>query len=154
MGDKAPDFTLESDQGGKVTLSQLCKSGPALLVFYPWDFTPVCTSQLCDYRDSMDRFSTFGLQVVGISSNSTDSHKKFVNRHNFPFLLLSDPGKRVAKRFGCSSKMMLGMVSRAVFIIGKDMSILYRHVELTILGRRKAEELISVLLDLKSDNQI
>ena len=154
MRDKAPDFTLESDQGGKVTLSQLCKSGPVLLVFYPWDFTPVCTSQLCDYRDSMDRFSAFGLQIVGISSNSADSHKKFAHRHNFPFLLLSDPGKRMAKRFGCSSKMMLGMVSRAVFIIGKDMSILYRHVESTILSRRKAEELISVLLDLKSANQI
>ena len=154
MRDKTTDFTLKSDQGEKMTLSQLCKSGPALLVFYPRDFSPVCTSQLCDYRDSMDRFSAFGLQVVGISSNSSDSHKKFSNRHNFPFLLLSDPGKRVARRFGCSSKMMLGMVSRAVFIIGKDMHILYRHVEPTFFSRRKAEELISVLHDLKRAKQI
>ena len=154
VGDKAPDFTLESDHGEKVTLSQLCKSSPVLLVFYPWDFTPVCTTQLCDYRDSLDRFSAFGLRVVGVSSNSTDSHRKFVKRYEFPFILLSDPGRRVAKRFGCSSKMMLGMVSRAVFIIGKDMNMLYRHVESTIVSRRTAEELISVLNDLKSAHQI
>ena len=102
----------------------------------------------------MDRFSAYGLQVAGISSNSPDSHKKFVNRYDFPFPLLTDPGHQVAKRFGCSSMLMLGRVSRAVFIIGKDRTILYRHVELTLLSRRKAKELMTVLDDLKNANRI
>ena len=102
----------------------------------------------------MGRFSRYGLQIVGISSNSPESHGKFVKTHDFPFPLLTDPGHQVAKRFGCSSKWMLGRVSRAIFIIGKDKTILYRYVELTILSRRKAEELMTVLNNLKSANRI
>ena len=154
VGKKAPDFTLESDRGGTVMLSQLCRSGPVLLVFYPWDFTPVCTSQLCDYRDSFAQLTQFGVQIVGISGDVLDSHRLFSRKHQLPFPLLSDPGKVVARCFGCASVFMFGMMSRALFIIGRDMTILYRKVEPTVLSRPKSDALIGVLSGLKSSAQI
>jgi peroxiredoxin Q/BCP len=149
IGKKAPDFTLKDHKGGEVTFSKVSGDATTLLVFYPGDFTPVCTKQLCTYRDRDDDFKSYGVQILGISSNSPESHAKFAEAYNFPFLLLSDPKGQTAKEYDCTSFMMLGRVSRAVFIVNKKGVILYRYVEPTILTRRKPEELVAILDDLK-----
>lgn len=117
VGERAPDFELPDSSGQGVTLGSLLKNGPLLLVFYPGDFTMVCTKQLCNYRDNREKFSQFGIQVVGVSANDPDSHSKFAQQYDLPFKLLSDPDKRVARAFGCTSLLMFGGISRAVFII-------------------------------------
>ncbi len=121
-------------------------------MFYPKDFSPVCKSQLCDYRDNIDEFNSFGIQIFGISPNDTESHKKFAAENKFPFLLLSDFENRVSKQYGCSSLFMLGKVSRAVFLINTKGMILYRYIEPTVLTRRKSSVLFQVIEQLRDNN--
>src|SRR5271170_7227000 len=117
IGKKAPDFKLKDHKGGEVVLSKVMSQAPTLLAFYPGDFTPVCTKQLCNYRDKMDQFQEFGIQIFGISKNPPESLLEFVKKYDFKFPLLSDPERTVAKLFGCTSMLMLGMASRALFIM-------------------------------------
>lgn len=147
---RAPDFMLADESGKGVTLNDLLKNGAVLLAFYPGDFTPVCTSQWCNYRDAKADFERIPIQVVGISANPPHSHVRFKEKYDIPFRLLSDPKKAVASAFGCYSLLMFGRVSRAVFIVNCDGVILYRYVEPTTLTARKSDKLIQVLEDLKS----
>ncbi|MCC6278650.1 MAG: peroxiredoxin [Oligoflexia bacterium] len=151
---KAPDFELRDHKGGVVKLSEALRVAPALLVFYPGDFTPVCTAQLCNYRDNFESLIKHGVQVFGISQNTPEEHAKFAGEYDFPFLLLSDPGNAVAKAYGCTSILMFGKVSRAVFIVNTKGIILYRYVEPVAITHRKADELVKVLSDLKENNLI
>ena len=83
VGATAPDFTLPSTQG-EITLSNALQKGAVLLVFYPGDDTPVCTKQLCNYRDNLGVFGDLGVQVIAINPQSQDSHRKFADKHQFP----------------------------------------------------------------------
>jgi thioredoxin-dependent peroxiredoxin len=141
----APDFELESSDGGRFRLSNH-KGRRLLLVFYPGDNTPVCTRQLCDYRDGLEAFSDLGVEVVGISPDDAQSHRSFRERHDLPFVLLSDPDLEVAARYGC--KALLGM-KRGVFLIDEQQVVRYRHVEAVALFRRSREELIEVIRELE-----
>jgi len=149
LNDKAPDFELTADDGGCFRLSEHLGQH-LLMVFYPGDNTPVCTAQLCDYRDGIDAFAGLGVTVVGISADDTESHCEFRDKHNLPFTLLSDTDYTVAKRYGC--KGALGM-KRAVFLLDEVGVIRYEHVEALALFRRKAEELLSVIQDLDGGSE-
>lgn len=152
IGKPAPVFTLQDHTGILVDLNDSIKVSPAILVFYPGDFTPVCTKQLCDYRDNIEQFHHLGVQLFGISKNDQESHSKFVKEHRFPFPLLSDPENKVARQYGCSSLFMLGNISRAVFLVNTKGVILYRYIEPTVMTRRKSDELISVIKQLRDNN--
>ena len=154
VGAAAPDFRLMDHTGGEVSLYAVLANGPALLAFYPGDFTMVCTKQLCNYRDNMPTFRQYGLQVLGISGNTSADHQVFAKSFDFPFKLLSDPQKNVAKEYGCTSLLLLGGISRAVFIVGRDRRILYRYVEPTTLTHRKADEISENLKRLRSQGSI
>jgi len=141
VGDKAPDFTLQDDTGAEFKLSaQLGRKW--LLVFYPGDDTPVCTRQLCDYRDGVEEFSGLGVSVVGISNDGPDSHRRFKAKYQLPFTLLSDPELKVAAKFDC--KGLLGM-KRGVFLLDEAGIIRYMHVEALALFRRTREELLQAI---------
>ncbi|MEE4216412.1 MAG: peroxiredoxin [Xanthomonadales bacterium] len=140
-GDKAPLFALQDDQGETFELEQHLGE-KILLVFYPGDDTPVCTRQLCDYRDGIEAFEGLGVSVVGISGDSGESHRKFREKHDLPFTLLSDPDLSVAAQY--DSKGMLGM-KRSVFLVDEQGVIRYRHVESVAVFRRKREELLEAI---------
>jgi len=142
---KAPEFTLSDETGEPRSLSQLLQHGSLMIVFYPGDFTPVCTRQLCNYRDDIKTFSEQGIQIVGISGNSPESHAKFKKQYGLPFPLLTDLNNLVARDYGCTSKLLFGAVSRAIIIVATDGSILYKHVEATPLTRRKSDELLQII---------
>jgi peroxiredoxin Q/BCP len=150
LNEKAPEVDLLDDQGNRFQLSdrfQLSevKDEKILLVFYPGDNTPVCTAQLCDYRDGIEEFADLGVRVVGISGDDAASHQKFRQKHDLPFTLLTDPGLKVAQTYG--SKGMFGM-KRSVFLIDEDGIVRYEHVESLALFRRQSEELLNVIRDL------
>ncbi len=147
LNDKAPDFTLQSDSGDDYRLSSHMGER-VLLVFYPGDNTPVCTRQLCEYRDGIESFAELGVDVVGISSDDLESHQAFRDKHDLPFVLLSDPDLKVAKLYGC--KGALGM-KRAVFLVDEKGLIRYAHVEALALFRRRAEELLEAIRELDED---
>src|SRR2546428_11759085 len=100
VGDRAPDFTLPDQTGKRVHLRDLLGRGTVVLYFYPKDEPPGCTLEARAFRDSYDRFTARGAEVVGISSDSVASHRRFAARHTLPFLLLSDRGGGVRELYG------------------------------------------------------
>src|ERR1051325_3323848 len=95
-GDTAPDFSLPADDGSTYKLSaHLGKR--VLLVFFRGDNTPVCTAQLCDFRDGIREFAELDIEVVGISADDAQSHQAFRKKHELPFTLLTDKGGAVAR---------------------------------------------------------
>lgn len=144
LNDSAPDFELEDDNGDLFRLSDLAGK-KVLLVFYPGDNTPVCTAQLCDYRDGIEAFADLGVTIVGISSDDTDSHRNFRDKHTLPFILLSDTDYAVAKQYGC--KGALG-IKRAVFLLDEHGIVRHAHIEALSLFRRRADELLEIIQGL------
>jgi len=139
VGEKAPDFNLLDQNRNRVILSKALKSGKVLLIFYPKDNSPVCTAQLCDYRDHFAAFKKLGVQLLAISIAHPEEHTEFAEHHHFSFPLLNDYDARVTKSYKVMSFM--GVPNRAYFLIGEDGTVLYRHVEALPIFRRTAEEL-------------
>lgn len=117
IGQPAPDCVLRDLQGRPWKLSQAWAAGPALLVFYPGDDTPVCTAQLCEYRDQWGEFSSRGVTVIGINPAGVERHAGFAGKHRFPFPLLSDSANEATRAYG--AKAWYGTRRRCV-LIGKD----------------------------------
>jgi peroxiredoxin Q/BCP len=120
-GDVAPAFTLESDEGEKVSLKDF-KGQKVVLYFYPKDMTPGCTQEACDFRDSFARIKKSDAVVLGVSKDSVASHQKFKAKHDLPFTLLSDPDGNVCELYGVwqekslYGKKFMGIV-RSTFVI-------------------------------------
>ena len=148
VNDRAPDFVLQGDNGEDYRLSDHAGE-KVLLVFYPGDNTPVCTAQLCEYRDGIEEFAGLGVSVVGISSDGLESHQKFRAKHKLPFILLSDPDLEVAKRYG--SKGALGL-KRSVFLVDEEGIVRYAHIEALAIFRRKPKELLEVIRGLDGES--
>lgn len=117
-GDKAPDFTLQSDLGNNVSLSDYKGVSNVILYFYPKDETPGCTKEACNFRDNLSQFKDMNAVILGVSVDDVDSHKDFKQKENLNFTLLADPDKTVTKQYGVLN--MIGMASRVTFVIDKD----------------------------------
>jgi|CXWL01.1.fsa_nt_gi peroxiredoxin Q/BCP len=141
IGDPAPEIQLEADDLSQFKLSDR-RGQRTLLVFYPGDETPVCTAQLCEYRDGFDDYRELGVDVVGISKDSIASHQDFKRKRFLPFTLLSDPKLVAAKAYGSSG--ILGM-KRSVFLVDEEGVIRYAHIEALALFKRSHEELIEAI---------
>ena len=115
-GARAPDFTLTDEDGHPQSLAGLVDAGPLILYFYPADFTPGCTREACGLRDLHSRIVASGLNVVGISPQSPESHRRFRKAHDLPFTLLSDEDKAVIRAYGVDGPLGFG-VRRATFLI-------------------------------------
>ena len=100
VGDHAPDFTLTSQSGQQVSLAGFRGSKAVVLFFYPKDGTAVCTKEACSFRDAYEDFVHAGAVVIGVSSDSAESHKAFASGHRLPFVLLADTDGSVRKAFG------------------------------------------------------
>ena len=126
VGDKAPDFSLPSHKGMLVSLKDLLSSYPngVVLFFYPKDHTPGCTIENCVFRDLYENFLSEGVGVVGISSDSLESHDRFAKKHNLPFDLLSDEGSKVRRLYGVPSFMGL-MPGRTTYVIDSQGTVRY-----------------------------
>jgi thioredoxin-dependent peroxiredoxin len=126
VNEPAPDFTLRDGNGDDWRLSDQ-RGKVVVLLFYPGDETPVCTRQMCSVRDRWDDYLATGAEVVGISSDSVESHKKFAEHHSLPLRLLSDSERAVAKLYGAES-LIPGRVARSVFVIDAKGMLRYRDV--------------------------
>jgi thioredoxin-dependent peroxiredoxin len=118
-GDKAPDFALATLTGKSVGLSDFLGRTELVLFFYPKDNSAVCSAEACSFRDQYQDFCDAGATVVGISSDSADSHRRFAERLKLPFILLSDPGGSVRKRYRVPRT--LGLIpGRTTFLIDRN----------------------------------
>ena len=121
-GSRAPEFVLSDQDGREVSLSDLLQDGPLILYFYPADFTPGCTKEACSIRDVHNDIQAVGLNVVGVSPQDADSHQRFREEHQLPFVLLSDPEKVAIKMYDVDGPFGVG-VRRATFLINQDRTI-------------------------------
>ena len=147
-GVKAPDFTLPSSDGGEVSLSDFKGKKSVVLYFYPKDDTPGCTKEACYFRDLRKKFQAAGAEIFGVSFDSLDSHKKFIEKYKLPFSLLSDTDKAVAQKYGVyKEKSMYGKkymgIERTTFVIGKDQKIRKIFPKVQVEGH--AEEVLEAL---------
>jgi len=133
IGDKAPVFTLKDGDGNDWSLSDHLGKTVALL-FYPGDNTPVCTKQLCSVRDNWKDYEEAGAVVVGISTDSAESHKGFAEKYDLPLTLLADEDGEVVKKYGVQS-WLPGKSARAVVIIDEEGKIKYHNVQSLSLFR-------------------
>lgn len=149
-GDPAPDFTLHGvDPDGEdvtVTLSEV--DGPVVLYFYPKDDTPGCTTQACGIRDEWGSFRETGARVLGVSPDDPASHRKFSEKYDLPFTLLSDPDHEVAEAYGVwKQKKSFGNtymgIERSTFLIGEDGRI--RSAFRRVRPKRHADQVLEAL---------
>ena len=121
VGDKAPSFKLKN-QDGKIISSSDFKGKPIVLYFYPKDDTSGCTKEACNFRDEFPKFGKMKAEIIGVSADSVESHKKFATKYKLPFNLLTDEKKEILEKYGVwQEKSMYGRkymgIVRTTFII-------------------------------------
>lgn len=125
VGDTAPDFTLPTWEGRSVSLKDFLAKKAVVLYFYPRDNTPGCTAEACAFRDNYEVFKEAGAEVIGVSSDTEESHQKFARNNRLPFILLSDKGGALRKRYGVPSTLGL-LPGRVTYVIDKQGIV--RHI--------------------------
>jgi len=143
IGDDAPDFTLKDGEENDWTLSDH-RDKTVVLLFYPGDNTPVCTAQLCSVRDHWSEYQATGAEVVGISTDSVESHEGFAEKHQLPLRLLSDPDGKVSAEYGMKS-WLPGRSARGVVVIDKEGKIAYHKVQALSLFKPKDDHVLTAI---------
>jgi len=143
VGATAPAFTLKDGTGNDWSLADH-RGKVVVLLFYPGDETPICTRQMCSVRDRWEDYSATGAEVVGLSTDSVESHQKFAAHHELPLRLLSDSSATVANLYGARS-LIPGKVARSVFVIDANGVIRYRDVRPLGLFRPKDDEVLKAI---------
>jgi len=148
IGDPAPDFTLPNQYGEMVRLRDIIGKKIIVLYFYPRDFSTGCTAEACAFRDKYAVFKDAGAEVIGVSSQSVDSHEKFASANTLPFILLSDEDGKARKLYGASS--VFGLIAgRVTYIIDKEGVV--RHVFSSQLNPTKhIEEALRIVKEISA----
>jgi len=149
-GDEAPDFVLKSQSGEDIRLTDFRGKRNVVLFFYPKDGSPGCTAEACRFRDSYELFKEFGAEVIGISSQSVESHGIFALNLGLPYTLVSDEGGKVRKAYGVHASF--GMIpGRATYVI--DRQGVVRHIFSSQIDVEKhVEESLRILRELEDRN--
>jgi thioredoxin-dependent peroxiredoxin len=145
VGDTAPDFTAVNQKEEKIHLYDLLNQGKkVLLVFYPRDFTPGCTKQLCGIRDIYSEYEKLGVTILGVNPAEAKKHAEFIEHHKYQFDILVDKEKEIIDSFGVMGSLYgRPHIKRGVFLIGPDKKILYRF-----WGQQDNEKIIELLKNL------
>ena len=149
IGDTAPDFTLKDGDGNDWKLSDQ-KGKAVVLLFYPGDNTPVCTAQLCSVRDHWSEYQATGAEVVGISTDSVESHKGFAEKNELPLRLLSDADGKVSEMYDMKS-WLPGRSARGVVVIDKEEKIAYMKAEAISLFKPSDKDVLTAIRRTQSD---
>lgn len=124
IGDKLPKFELKNQKGELINSHNPdWENRPIVVFFYPKDNTPGCTAEVCEFRDQFEAFRNLDAVVLGISSDSVESHKEFAQKHRLPFDLLADDNKTVRNLFGVKGNLFGLLAGRATYIFDKDKTL-------------------------------
>jgi peroxiredoxin len=143
IGEQAPNFTLKDGNGNDWTLGDH-RGKTVVLMFYPGDNTPVCTAQLCSVRDHWSEYQATGAEVVGISTDTVESHKDFAEKKELPLRLLSDPDRKVSEMYDMKS-WLPGRSARGIVVIDKEGKISYKKAEAISLFRPKDDDVLAAI---------
>lgn len=120
VGDTIPDFSAKDSHGNDFESRHFVGQKPLVIYFYPKDDTPGCTAEACSFRDQYEDFKDLGAEVIGISSDSMASHQKFSKQHQLPFILLSDPDKKIRRLFGVPSDLLGLLPGRVTYVADRN----------------------------------
>lgn len=120
IGDNCPVFSLPDSEGTEIQIAELLGKKILVLFFYPKDDTPGCTKEACAFRDAYTDFLDLGCEVFGISSDNSQSHQEFQQKHKLPYPLLSDTQKKVRQQFGVPQSLFGLIPGRVTYIVGVD----------------------------------
>jgi peroxiredoxin Q/BCP len=149
-GAQAPDFTLKDGEGRDWRLSDK-RGRVVVLLFYPGDETPVCTRQMCSVRDRWEDYAATGAEVVGVSTDSVESHRAFAEHHSLPLRLLSDSDGEVSKTYGAKS-WLPGRTARAVVVIDAEGRVRHNKAQPLSLFRPKDDEVLAAIRAAQTAN--
>ena len=152
VGDRAPDFTLPSQLGDNVTLSEFFGKKNVVLYFYPKDETPGCIKEACTFRDNYEQLTSLGAEVLGVSGQSVESHKSFASHYGLPFILLADVDNKVRELYGVPSTMGI-IPGRVTYIIDKKGIVQHVFVSQT-QAQRHVEEAKKTLMEIEKEEKI
>jgi len=141
VGERAPDFTLPSTSGERVTLSQL-RGKPVLIAFFPLAFSSTCTAELCEMRDDWSEFEARGVVVLPISVDSTYSLKEYKQKYEMKVDLLSDFKREVTIRYGVLNEDRF-FSNRAYFLLDREGVVRWAHVEENASNKRTNQEILA-----------
>jgi thioredoxin-dependent peroxiredoxin len=148
VGDVAPDFTLPNQAGAPVRLGDVLGKQHLVLYFYPRDNTAICTEEACAFRDSYEIFKDAGAEVIGVSSDSVESHEQFAKEHQLPFILLSDMGSVIRKHYGVPTAF--GLPGRVTYVI--DRQGIVRHIFFSqYTSKRHVDEALRTLQSIHEE---
>jgi thioredoxin-dependent peroxiredoxin len=151
VGDKAPDFTLHSQMGDNVALSEFFDKKNIVLYFYPKDETAGCTKEACTFRDNYEELTKLGAEVLGVSGQSVESHQSFATHYGLPFILLSDQDNKVRELYGVPSTMGI-IPGRVTYIIDKKGIV--RHIfNSQTQAPRHVEEAKKTLMEIEKEEK-
>lgn len=123
-GDTIPVITAKNEEGKPITIDPKALSGSKVIYFYPKDDTPGCTKEACSFRDSYEAFTDLNVEVIGISSDSVESHKNFKAKHRLPFTLLSDESNVIRKQFGVKTNLFGLLPGRVTYVVNQKGTII------------------------------
>ena len=144
IGDAAPNFSLYDGDGNEWALSNY-KGRTVVLLFYPGDNTPVCTAQLCSVRDHWSEYQATGAEVVGISTDTVESHKGFAEKNKLPLRLRSDTDRKVSEMYDMKS-WLPGRSARGVVVIDGEGKIVYHKVQAVSLFKPSDDDVLAAIL--------
>lgn len=151
-GEIAPDFSAPAwDPSNQTEIDwklSAQKGKPVVLLFYPGDFTPVCTMEMCDFRDNLARFQNLKAVIAGISTDDIDKHKKFAEKYQLKFPLISDFDKKIGDLFSVKGPFLGTSHRRAIFIISSDGRLAWHKIEPSAIFRTEAGKIAEVLESL------
>ena len=148
VGNLIPDFTLLNQSGAPVSLSDFLGNKHIVLYFYPKDNTSLCTEEACAFRDSYEVFKDAGAEIIGVSSDSVQSHRQFAQEHKLPFILLSDVDGAIRKRFGVPTAF--GLPGRVTYIIDRQ-GIVRRIFFSQFTSKRHVDEALETLQKIQEE---
>lgn len=146
-GSSAPDFTLKDQTNKDFSLNSVLGKSNIVLYFYPKDETAVCTAQACEFRDRFAELRNLDAVVIGVSSDSPESHAAFAKHHGLNFTLLSDTGNKIRKLYGVDSQLFGLMPGRVTFVIDKKGVIRHRFSS-QLQGKKHIAEALKILEDI------
>jgi len=148
VGDRAPAFAAVDQEGREVRLDDLLGRGPVVLFFYPKDESPGCTAEACAFRDAFEEFRGLDAEVLGLSGDDADRHRRFAERHDLPFRLLHDEDDRIRRRFGVPRTLGL-MPGRTTYVLDRD-GIVRHRFNAQLRPKRHVRESIEAVRRLES----
>lgn len=147
-GDYMPQFSLKDHDDNVFSSEEKLRGKVAVIFFYPKDDSPVCTIEACSFRDSFADFAGAGAEVIGINAGSPASHKKFREKYELPFTLLSDPGNVVLQAFGV--KNFLFLKGRETFVVDRKGVIIHKFRSM-LRGAEHVSEALRIISRLNAD---